>query len=63
MTKKSKKEEIVKAFILPNLYKPLSFHISNLSNNSIYLSKKQIKRLLQNTRQSITIYITINYTV
>ena len=35
---------------MPNLYKPLSFHLSNLSNNGIILSKYQVKYLLQKVR-------------
>lgn len=49
--KKYKKENLINAFIFPNLYKPLSFHLSNLSNNGIILSEYQIKYLLQKVRE------------
>ena len=47
-----KKKALASALIMASINKSLSFHISNLKNNNIYLSKNQTKRLLQKIREN-----------
>lgn len=45
-------KERAKILIFSNLNKSLSFHYENLKNNDIFLSKNQIKRILQKLREA-----------
>ena len=45
-------KELAKDLIFNNIEKPLNFHIMNLKQNKILLSKNQIKWLLQKIRES-----------
>ena len=47
-----KQKEIAKTIIFANLNKPFSFHYENLKTNDIYLTKNQVKRILQTLRES-----------
>ena len=44
---------MAKALILASINKPLSFHLNNLKNNNITLTKNQTKKILQKIREDI----------